>query len=197
MSITRSARFVTWCAFISAAMTIIGVVTLFVFFALGQPWGTINDLTSITLALSGIPVVLTLYRLYRTYALGVSVIAVVIGVIALLTAAALQTLLVLKTIPYEQTAVNVPAAFGVFGLSLLIFAVLSRADQVQPRALTVWGIIAGIGYIVVIIGILIGGQEHPLASIGGLLAVVGYPVWAVWFGRLLLSGRIMEPSNSL
>lgn len=35
-----------------------------------------------------------------------------------------------------------------------------------------------------------GGQQHPLFYAGGMLVVVGYLIWAVWLGRLLLTGAL-------
>ena len=106
-------------------------------------------------------------------------------------AALLQTLLVINVITFAQTAVTVPAAFGVFGASLMVYGYLSLAKGLLPGRLAGLSIIAGASYVLVITGFILGGQEHPLAAIGGLITVVCYPAWAVWFGRLLLSGKLV------
>ena len=50
---TRS--FVGWSAYLSAAANILGFITLVAFFAVGDPFGVINDLTTVILALSMVP----------------------------------------------------------------------------------------------------------------------------------------------
>lgn len=183
-------RYVGWSAIVSAIATVLGLATLIMFFTLGQPWGAINDITSVVLALSSLPVLLALYRLHRRSAPAISLVAVVIGVIAMLVAVAFQTLLVLGVIAFAQTAVIVPAAFGLFGVSLILFGYCASANGTLPRRLVLLGIFAGSGYIATIAGFLMGGEQHPLTALGGLLAVFCYPLWAVSFGRLLLSGRL-------
>lgn len=188
-------RYAAWSAFLSAIMTILGLVTLMVFFALGEPWGTLNDITSVILALSILPVLLILHRLHRNAAQTISLVALVIGGIAMLVAAVFQTLLILKVIAFAQTAVVVPATFGVLGASLMIYGYLARTNQSLPPRLALVSMIAGVGYVLVILGIIIGGQEHPLAAIGGLTAVICYPICAIWMGRLLLAGALTQDAG--
>ncbi len=113
----------------------------------------------------------------------------------MLVAAVFQSLLIIKAISFAQTAILVPSAFGLFGVSLTIFGFLGRANAALPRRLILLSIIAGAGYVLVIIGIIVGGQEHPLTAIGGLIAVIGYPIWAIWFSRLVLSGKVTIQST--
>lgn len=186
----RLIRFTAWSTLLSALMTILGFISLILFFAKGEPWGKINDITSAILALSMIPVLLLLYRLHRYIASTISIIALVIGTIALLIAAFLQVLLVLKVIAFTQTAIVVPAGFSVFGLSLILFGWIALASKSLPPILTYLGILVGLGYLFVILGILINGQSHPISTIGGVVTVICYPLWAIWLGRLLLAGSL-------
>lgn len=184
-------RFAGWAAYVSGITTVLGVVTLFAFFAVGEPFGTINDLSSIVIALSMIVILFELDSLHRPVAPVVSLVVLIIGVIAMLVAVVFQTLLVLQVIEFAQTAVIVPLAFGVFGAALMIYSYLSLTSQSLPRGLAVLGIIAGASYILVITGFFLNPEgEHPLTIIGGLLILIGYPIWAIWFGRLLLAGRL-------
>ncbi|HET9587437.1 MAG TPA: hypothetical protein VFO91_01495 [Anaerolineales bacterium] len=184
-------RFAGWAAYVSGITTVLGVVTLFAFFAVGEPFGTINDLSSIVIALSMIVILFELDSLHRPVAPVVSLVVLIVGVIAMLVAVVFQTLLVLQVIEFAQTAVIVPLAFGVFGAALMIYSYLSLTSQSLPRGLAVLGIIAGASYILVITGFFLNPEgEHPLTIIGGLLILIGYPIWAIWFGRLLLAGRL-------
>ena len=183
-------RYAGWSAYLSAVATIIGFVTIIAFFSMGEPFGSINDISSVVIALSTLLILFALYQLHRPVAPTASLVALVIGVNAMLVAAVFQTLLILKVIAYAQTAVTVPASFGIFGASLIAFGYLARTNELQPRRLAYLSIIAGAGYVMVIAGFLLGGQESPLTTIGGLIAVICYPIWAIWFGRLLLSGKL-------
>ena len=108
----------------------------------------------------------------------------------MVTAAALSALLVLGLVEVELTLVASPIAFGVIGVWLVLNSYLGRSSGTLPSGLIWIGIVAGTGFVSVIVGFLLGGQQHPLAAVGGLTAVICFPNWAVWFGRLLLSGRV-------
>ncbi len=182
--------FIGWSAYVSAAANILGFVTLIAFFAVGEPFGVINDLTTIILALSMVPLAFVLHKLHRRAAPRLSFGAFVIGVLAMATTAALSALLVLGLVEVELTLVASPVAFGVIGVWLVLNSYLGRSSGTLPKGLVWVGIVAGGAFVLVIIGFLLGGPQHPLAAVGGLTAVICYPVWAVWFGRLLLSGRV-------
>jgi len=190
MANAELSRYAGWSALASTIATILGLVTFIMFFTLVQPWGTINDLTSVVLALSILPVLLVLHHLHRLDAPIISLATFVISFFAMLVALVFQTLLIIRVMAYAQTAVVVPVSFGLFGAALMVYGYLARAIGSLPRRLALLSILAGAGYVVVIAGIILGGQEHPLAAIGGLTAVICYPIWAILFGRILLSGRL-------
>ena len=182
--------FFGWSAYVSAAANILGFVTLAAFFAVGEPFGVINDLTTAILALSMVPLAFVLYKLHRHAAPLLSFEAFVIGVLAMVSAAALSALLVLGLVRFELTLVAVPVAFAVIGMWLVLNSYLGRRVGTLPNGLTWVGFVAGGAFVLVIIGFLLGGPQHPLAAVGGLTTVICYPLWAIWFGRLLLSGRV-------
>jgi len=189
MELFQSNRFAGWSAYLSAAATIIGFITLILFFSVGQPFGTINDVSSIIIALAILPVLFVLHKLHRTFAPAVSLGALIIGIVSALTAALLQTLFVFKVIPGDLSGEIVTVAFGVFGIALVLFNYLVYSNKSFSPKFAIWGIVAGAGYAVVALGFLLGGQDHPLTYVGGLAAIVAYPVWAIWFGKLLLSRK--------
>ena len=186
----ESNRFAGWSAYLSAAATIIGFITLILFFSEGQPFGTINDTASIFIGLAILPGFFALYKLERGSNPMLSLGALVVGSVAALIAAFLQTLLVFKVISGEQSGEIVTIAFGVFGISLAVFIYLAYSNKSFSAQLAIWGLVAGAGYAIVTLGFLIGGQEHPLTYVGALAAIVGYPVWTIWFGKLLLSRKL-------
>lgn len=175
-------RLSVWCCYIAAGATIVGFITLITFFIVGDPFGIINDIASVVIALTGIPILMLLHTLHRTNYLTWSWAALLAGTAALLVAAGTQTLLVLRIIQYEQT---VPATigFGVFGISLMIYGVLSYSQNMFPRRVAAWGFFAGLGYFLVTAGFLLGQQDHPLSYIGGVMSVIAFPGWTILLGN--------------
>ena len=176
-------RFAGWSAYVSAAATIFGFVTLITFFIVGDPFGIMNDVSSVVIVLSALPVLFSLYQLHRSAFPAANLTALVIGVIATLSAAVVQTIFILTRKTFGDT---VTISYGIFGVSLVIYGCLALADKMLPRGLAWFGIVAGIGYVLVITGFIVGGPNHPLTYVGGLSSIIGYPTWAIWLGRVLL-----------
>ncbi len=176
-------RLVGWSAYVSAAATIIGAVTLVIFFSAGDPFGIMNDISSVVIGLTGIIILFAMYQLHRSVAPVISLVAFAVGALAMLTAAVLQTLLVTIRLDF---GVITTYTFGVFGASLVVYGYLVIANKTLPRGLGWWGIVAGAGYILVTTGFILGGPNSNLTYIGGLTSVIAYPTWAIWLGRVLL-----------
>ena len=137
-----------------------------------------------------VPVAPALFLLTRPSAIRLALVAAVIGVTGMLIAAVLQALLVFGAVRFEQRIAAVLAAGGAVGVWLLLTNCLMLAVQVLPNGLVIFGIVAGVGYILSVLGFHIGGQQHPLFYTGALLGVLGYSIWAIWLGRLFLLGRL-------
>jgi hypothetical protein len=190
-------RFAGWSSYANAALTIAILVTLAVFFAIGGPWGTINDALSVVWALSFIPLMIVLYQLNRPANATFSLALAIVGIAAMGTFAFLQTLLVLRLVQFEQTFMAVVTLGGIMGLALLLDGLLARSSQSLPAGLT-WLMVAfGLGYIISVTGFWLGGWENPLASIGYLIGILTGPAWAIWLGRLLLNGFWTTAMNSV
>ncbi|MEW5939616.1 MAG: hypothetical protein AB1750_08145 [Chloroflexota bacterium] len=176
-------RLAGWSAILSGIATIIGAVTLVIFFSVGDPYGTINDVSSVVIGLTAILILFALYQIHRPSAPTVSLSAFLIGAVAMLIGALLQALLVINGTNFGEI---VTVMFGIFGASLVTFGWLAHSSGTMPRGLAWTGIAAGIGYVLVTAGFILGGPNHLLTYIGGVLAVMAYPAWAFWFGRVLL-----------
>ncbi|MEW6029506.1 MAG: hypothetical protein ACOYZ8_10030 [Chloroflexota bacterium] len=178
-------RLAGWSAILSAIATLAGAVTLVIFFSVGDPYGKINDISSIVIAATGIVVLVALHKLHSTISKRLSFAAIIIGVIALLTAGVVQTIFVLGFIRLEQTS-SAPYAFSVFGVSIATYGCLAWFAKILPRGLAILGVTAGLGYALVGLGFVLGGPNHMLTYIGGALSVIAYPVWGFWLGRIWL-----------
>lgn len=178
-------QFAAWSAYLNAVANVVGAVSLALFFAGYVPFGKINDASSVFFALSLIPVALALHQLHRSVVPPSSLVIAAIGILAMLTAATLSALLVMGLSGFGQTLRAVLSANAVIGVWLVCSGVLALVGSSLPQGLAWVLILAGAGLITVIVGFWIGGQQHPLTAIGGLVALVGNVIWAVWLGRLL------------
>jgi hypothetical protein len=195
MNTSQFFRFAGWSAYVTAVAILISFITLFVFFAVGGLWGPINDISSVFFALSLIPPALAWHHLHRSLFPRLSLVNLAIGIIAMLTLAILQAALVVGIVEYEQSLRPVLAANLVIGLWLAVNGVLAsrglHREGTVPRGLAWVSLVAGIGSILVGLGFWIGGEEHPLTAVGGLVSFAGIFIWAIWFGKLLLSGKLL------
>ncbi|NOH01433.1 MAG: hypothetical protein HND47_05375 [Chloroflexi bacterium] len=189
MSNSNLFRLAGWSAYLSAVATILGAVTLVIFFSVGDPFGKINDVSSIVIALASIPMLLALHKLHRNVFYALSFGALIVGIAAMLIAGIVQTLFVFGVFQYEQTVYVSPLGFGLFGVAIAVYGYLARVGKIFPSALSVLGMLAGIGYALVAFGFLLGGENHLFSYVGGSIAVIAYPFWAIWLGRQLLSRR--------
>lgn len=186
-------RLAGWSAYVNAAANVIGFLSLFIFFAVGGPAGIINDSSSVFFSMSLIPLALAWHHLHRALFRSVSLAVATIGVIAMITAAILQALLVFGVVEFDQTLRTVLTANAVIGGWLVMNGILARIGSSLPQGLAWVSIGAGVGLVLIIAGFWIGGQEHPLTAIGGTVAFLGTLIWAIWSGRLLLTGKVTPP----
>jgi hypothetical protein len=187
-------RIVGQSAYANGILMIANLVTLMLMFILGEPWGWINDNISVFWALSFIPLAIVFYQVNKPVGGGGSLIAAVVGIMALLVFAGLQTMLVLRQVRFEQTFTAVVVAGGVMGLWLLLNGLLARQGQTLPASLIWLTILFGLGYIMAAIGYGLGGYESPILWFGSLIGFVLGPVWAFWQARLLLKNRLVMPA---
>jgi hypothetical protein len=167
-----------------AALALIGL-----FFSVGQPFGTLNDLALLVMTVALGPVMLAFYELGgRTplvparLALGSSLAA--IGIWSIVQAAMIAGVV---TFDYDHGATG---AFAVEAVTvILIGAWLVGAPLLAgpwlPAPLRWLGAACGLGFIVFGIGLLLGGAFHPLTIVGGLGYQIAFPIWALLIGRLL------------
>ncbi len=179
-----------WSAIANGVLSIAILATLALYFTIGGFWGTVNDTISVFWALSFLLPVIALYRLSPPGKESVYLILTLSGIAAMVSFAFLQALLVAGLVSFEQTFLAVVTLGAVFGLVLGAFGFLARTGHVLPNGLT-WLMIAfGAGYTISALGFWLGGWENPLAALGYLVGALSGPAWAIWFGKLLLTGRL-------
>ena len=179
-----------WAAILSAVATLLTLITGILFFSAGGLFGPINDAASVIQMLLMLPVAAALYLLTRHDATALALLAAAIGVAGMLIAAVLQALLVFRVVEYEQTTAATLFAGGAVGVWLVLANLLAVAAGSLPGGLVLTGVVAGAGYVLLVIGFRPGGQVHPLFYVGSGLAVIGYTLWGAWVGFLFLSGGL-------
>ena len=182
-------RIAGWSAYGSAAATILTLLTGILFFTIGQPFGTLEDFSAVLQVVFMIPVAIALHRLLPSTTRSVSLVAAGVGILGMLISAIGQGLLVLGRIDYPTSTKFFPAGLAI-GSWLLVVCSLARINGFFPNGLARAGSIAGVGYFVTVAGFLWGGQESPVFYLGGFALGIGYPVWALWLGRLFLAGTL-------
>ena len=189
MNETAFIRFAAWSAYFNTFVFILSMVALFIFFTMGGIWGRINDSLSVIWMISYLPIVVALYLVNRGVNTSISLTSSTVGIAAAMVFVVLQALLVLGKVRFEQTFSAVLTMTALFGISILVHGLISRAGNTLPSGLTWVMVIYGIASVVGAIGFQIGGEQHPLAMLGLLLNAVSGIVWVLWFGRLLSSSE--------
>lgn len=185
-----------WAALVAAAATVIGMVTLLLFFRRGGRWGPANDAASVVLMLALVPVALALAELERPIVGdAVATLIAAIGIVPMVVVAVLQALLVVGRVTYEQTKLAVLGFGAVVGVWYLLTA-LATADSAVPLGLRLAAAAAGLGFIAVGIGFVRGGERHPASAIGGLVLFVASLAVQVWLGILFLGGALPLPGRT-
>ena len=139
-------------------------------------------------------VAVAVYLLTRPGYGWLALLALAVGCIGMIVVAVLQALLVAGYVGFEQTIAQVLVAGAAIGLWLISANALALAAGALPWGPVAFGIAAGAGYLLAAIGFYRGRQQHPLFYAGSLLMVVGYSVWAIWLGLLLLTGALATGS---
>lgn len=187
-------------AFWVAIAGVVALVAIALFFTVGQPFGTINDIALIVMTLSLGPVMLAHYELGGIVPLWPARLSLAGSVAAAAGWSLLQLAMVLGVVSFDYEH----AATGAFAISNLLQIVIGLwiggasllAGRWLPPAVRALGIVAGSGTVLLSVGLLLGGVNHPLASIGGLGYMVVLPVWAFLLGRVFQARARAEGASS-
>jgi len=180
-----------WSAIANAALTLLNIATLSLFFEAGGLWGTLNDGVSVFWVLTFVPVAIFFSQLHRSVNPAASLITAAAGIVAMFAFAALQFLLFIRVVGFEQTMGAVLTLGVLVGVFLLIHGLLAQAGQMMPPRVIWSTIMYGLGYAASAVGFWIGGMWHPLATVGFAVGTLAGLAWGVWLGRFLLqSGRL-------
>ncbi|HET9347370.1 MAG TPA: hypothetical protein VFO05_16880 [Candidatus Limnocylindrales bacterium] len=179
-------------ALTAAVATVVGAVTLMLFFARGQPWGTINDVSSVVLMLAMIPVALVTAVFLMERLTTVALVVAAIGIAGMVAAAVLQALLVAGRVTYDGSVTAVLTAGGVVGVWYTLTGLLAGGTALQWLAGL--AIASGVGFVAIMIGFRLGRERHPLSIGGGLVVLVASTAFLTLLGNGLVSGDLVVPA---
>ena len=177
-------------AYVVAGAAVVGLITIGLFFWIGQPWGTINDLALLIMTLALAPLMLVFYELGGWTPTALARFAQASGWIAVLTWSVIQVLMITGVVAFDYRH----AATGMFAVQCMALVVIglwvAGANQLAGPWLS-WvrwlGVVSGLGFVGLAIGLLLGGMDHPLTYLGGIGYEIVLPIWALLVARLLVS----------
>lgn len=147
------------------------------------------------LGLSMMPLALALDRMYAARNPTLSRIALVIGLGSMVLLALAGITVIAQAVGLVSFSEPSPGTgpFGIgliaplfVGLWLVLVGYLGLQQASLPSGLNWIGILAGAGYIVGISIFILSGYENPIVWVSWLVAGIAYPIWAIWFGRVLM-----------
>lgn len=193
---------VGWTAIAGGIISLIGFVSLVIFFVVGEPFGTLNDLLAIPVAFLMLPLVFALYRLNATTHPAVSLIAAIAGMVGFIATAAGSVLLVSGRITFAQSLYTGIGGFGLIGLWVLLNSTVGLKTNHLPTDLAWMGILLGITPSLALLfvprveviarslesmaGQSAGFQMSPFLIAAFVLGGLSYAVMPAWF---ILTGR--------
>ena len=175
-------------AYVVAGAAVVGLVTIGLFLWIGQPWGTINNLALLIMTLALAPLMLAFYELGGWTPTPLARLAQASGWIAVVIWSVIQALMITGVVTFDHRH----AATGVFALqtvALIVIGLWVAGANLLAGAWLSWvrwlGVLCGLGFVVLGIGLLAGGVDHPLTYLGGIGYELVLPTWAFLMARLL------------
>jgi hypothetical protein len=175
-------------AYAIAGAGLVALVTIVLFFAIGQPWGTLNDI-ALLVATAAIPVLmLAFWELGGLTPTPLALVAQVTGWAAVIVWCVTQALFIAGVVDFDY---DHPAtgALAVESSALIVIGLwIAGANLLAGswlNAIRWFGVVAGLGFVLVPVGLLLGGVSHPLAYAGGIGYSIVFPVWALLMGKHL------------
>jgi hypothetical protein len=185
----NSVDLVGWSALLAAVATVVGALFLVLFFAKGQPWGTLNDIASVVLMVATIPVAVALGLLGEGAFGALAWLVTALGIIGMAGAAVAQALLVARVRAYRQLLPWTLGSGAVVGVWYVLVGLLGLefvTTRSYPLLLIALAVASGIGFIAVGYGFWRGNERHPMSIVGGLALLVSSTSFLGWIAFLTL-----------
>jgi len=184
----RIVRRAAVAAYVATGAALIGLVTIALFFWIGQPWGTLNDVAVLVMTLAVAPLMLAFWELGGLTPTPLALAAQALGWIAVLTWGVIHAIFILGALQFDYAA-RATGGLAVEAVAQVVIGLwIAGANLLAGRWLG-WqrwlGVVTGLGWALVGAGLIAGGMSHPLSWAGGIGYLLLFPVWAFLMGRLL------------
>src|SRR5207237_702106 len=174
-------------AYVAAVAAVVGLVTISLFFWVGQPWGTINDVAVLVMTAAVAPLMLAFWELGGWTPTPRGLLAQTAGWLARATWVVVHTVFIFGALTFDSAA---PATDGlaIESVAQIVIGLWIGGASLLAGAWLAWqrwlGLLTGVGWALVGVGLLVGGMNHPLSYAGGVGYLLVFPVWAFLMGRL-------------
>jgi hypothetical protein len=173
--------------YVVAGAGLVAAVTIGLFFPIGQPWGTINDAALAVMTLALAPVMLASYELGGRTPLLPARLALAGGIASILAWCFVQAAMILGFVAFDYTN----GATGAFAVESILVMLIGAWLIGAPLLAGPWlpslhrwlGVVSGLGFIGLGLGLLLGGTTHPLTYLGGVGYQLAFPVWGYLMAR--------------
>src|SRR5215813_12202939 len=166
-------RLAGWAAIVSVVANLLSLITFIMFIVAGD-FGPLADIPSLLWVALTIPVALAMHLILRSQAPVLSLAAAIIGILGLLVIGIFQALLVMHVLTFEQQSPVVITASAAVGIWLVLANYLARRGTLFPPGLIWAGLIAGVGFLLLVVGYWVGGLKSPVMIIGYLVSTISY-----------------------
>lgn len=188
---------IAWVAIATGCVGLLAFAFIILFFTVGQPFGTLNDICIGLTAILSAVLVWMLYPGHHAQFPLLSKVTLVITIFGVILVVIGSALAISATSGWFLSGLYMAAGNAMIGLWLLGLSYSALQDNSLPHSLVVFGFICGVILalgLVTIPGIFRGidSQEYELTTVNylwwasslGYLAL--YPTWWILFGRTLL-----------
>ena len=188
-------RTVGWMAISTGIVGILGVVFLLLFFSIGQPFGTLNDIFGGLLAITSGILAWSMYLEYHARSSG-GLVALIVALVGVVIAVIGSVLVIFKFTGWVLAGFYSGVGFALIGLWLAMFCYSLLRSSVLPHNLIIFGFVIGVLMalgLISILGIVSGIDSMDsipwYLNIGfvGFFGTFLYLIWAIWLWRTLLS----------
>lgn len=186
-----------WIAIATGIAGLLGLAFIILFFTVGQPFGTLNDICIALTAILSVVLVWMLYPRHHAQSLLLSQVTLVIAMLGAILVMVGSALAISGVKGWFLSGLYMAAGNALIGLWLLGLNYSALRDNSLPHGLAIFGLISGVILalgLVTIPGIFrsIDTQEYELTIVNyiwwtsslGYLAL--YPTWCILLGRILL-----------
>lgn len=186
-----------WMAFATGTAIVLAVVTITLMYAVNMIFGPINDVLNGIAAILSAVLAWMLYAQHHAKSPLMSQVALGLAVLGAVLAVVGSILVIFKFTGFVLAGWYTGLGYALLGLWLAAFCYSMLGNDVFPNKLILFGIVTGIAMamgILSVTGILsrIDSMEAlpwylNIAYLAFLGIYILYPIWAIWFGRILLS----------